>query len=358
MVAPPTASPSYDIDEGATLDLVIDPGNANAMVAASTLPTNATFQNGVFSFAPSYSQSGLYPVTFTSTAGSGMASLSIAVRVHNVIHIVAPALAVVNEGSATAAATFSSDDPSGTVITYSADVVGVPGATFDPIARTLSFTPSWRWLDSRPALLEIDVTAQGQELDTGVQRSSTAHVVYQIKEATSFSNELVPLFLLPIGATNGLSPELESVEGHGCVTAVCHGGGTSPAGIDFHPAVIYDELVNHDVAPDGVNGSTCGGLPSTVKRVVPGDVTKSLFYMKISGTDGAGGVGPPCGVQQPTSQLFNYWTVTDQDAWNACPPAGECRTSLVCPTGDIVCKTQSRYVRKVRVWIEAGAPNN
>jgi len=49
--------------------------------------------------------------------------------------------------------------------------------------------------------------------------------------------------------------------------------------------------------------------------------------------------------------------VTDQEAWNLCP-TDLCRTSLSCLPTSLSCKTDAYYVRKVRVWIAAGAPNN
>ena len=351
-----TLAPAYDIDEGSTLDLVIDPGNTNSATVTSTLPPNATFQNGVFSFAPSFSQAGLYTVTFHAASGP----LTIAIRVHNVIHIDQPPLTVVSEGSAATVVTFTSDDPPGTSVVYSADVSGAPGATFDPVAHTLSFAPSWRFLDSRASAVVIPVTAQGQELDSGILRTSTVDAVYQVKEATSFSQEIVPMFLLPIGSTGGANPQFESVEGRNCMSAGCHDGqATDPASLDLRPFAIYSSLVNKSPAPDGINGSTCGGLASNIKYVVPGDPTLSLWYMKISGTDGSGAVGPPCGVQQSTNQPFNYYTVTDEDAWRACPPAdSNCRSALDCSATDIACKTNARLVRKARLWILAGAPNN
>ena len=200
------------------------------------------------------------------------------------------------------------------------------------------------------------MTAEGQEIDTGKQRTSTAKVLYQINEATSFKQELVPLFMLPLGAGD---VTIQNKEGHNCV--FCHdGGGASPAGIDFHPNTIYDQLVNHDIAADGINGSTCATQSTLgLKRIVPGDLTKSLWFMKVSGTDGAGGSSPPCGTQMPLNQPHNYWTTSDQDAWDACPNGNnDCRTALNCVSTDLDCKLNARLVRKASVWIKAGALNN
>ncbi len=356
-----TLSSAYDLDEGSALDLVVAPDTAGAMITTSALPKNAVFSNGIFSFTPDYSQSGLYSVTFTITTGTVVTIKTIGIRVLNVIHIETPALTVVDEGAKSPDITFSSNDPPGTIVNYSADLTQAPGATFDPVAAKLTFSPSFRWLDSKPSALAILVIAEGTEIDTGKTDTSTAKVLYQINEATSFNQELVPLFLLPVGATGGAHPEYESSEGHNCMSAGCHDGTASaPAGMDFHPTSIYDQLVNHSIAADGINGSTCNVLSASgVQRVTPGDLTKSLWFMKISGTDGAGNPGPPCGVQMAENQPYNWWTVTDQDAWAACAPTDtNCRAALDCVATDIGCKLNARYVRKAAVWIMAGAPKN
>jgi hypothetical protein len=356
-----TLASAYNIQEGAALDLVVAPDTAGAMVTTSSLPTHAVLNNGIFSFTPDYTQAGLYSVQFTITTGTVVTVKTIGIRVLNVIHIDTPALTVVSEGSAAPDITFASADPAGTIVNYSADLSQAPGAKFDPVTAKLTFAPSFKWLDSKAAALAILVTAEGTEIDTGKTDTSTAKVLYQINEATSFSQELVPLFLLPVGATGGTHPEWESSEGHNCMSAGCHDGtGTSPAGIDFHPNSIYDQLVNHTIANDGINGSTCNSLAAGgVQRVTPNDLTKSLWFMKISGTDGAGNPGPPCGVQMAENQPYNWWTVSDQDAWNACAPTDtNCRSALNCVATDINCKLNSRYVRKAAIWIMAGAPKN
>jgi len=375
-----TFAAAYQITEGSSLDLVIDQDNPSATITTTDLPKNAAVQNGIFTFTPDYSQAGLYSITFTIPAGTVVSTRTIGVRVLNSIHISPPPLAVVDEGSAAPDVTFSSDDPMGTIVTYSADLSNAPGATFDPVTAKLSFTPSFRWLDANPAELAILVTAEGTEVDTGKIDSSTAKVTFQINEATSFSQELVPLFKLPPnsnGATQGTSPppspdpNLLSNEGHDCV--FCHDGSTiAAAGADFHPDKVYDQLVMHAVNDgmnvnqpaacyDGAPGTPPGWAPSTqgIMRVVPGDLTKSVWFMKISGTDGAGNSPQPCGAQMPQGFSFDWWTVTDQDAWNNCALGdNQCRIALLCDTNDVTCKLNSRYVRKAAIWIMAGAKNN
>src|SRR4051794_38237253 len=65
-----TLASAYDIQEGSSLDLVVAPDTVGASVTTSTLPKNAVFANGIFSFTPDYSQAGLYSVTFTITVGT------------------------------------------------------------------------------------------------------------------------------------------------------------------------------------------------------------------------------------------------------------------------------------------------
>lgn len=360
---------AYDIDEGSSLDLVVEAA-AGATITTSTLPANATFTDGVFSFSPDYNQSGLYSVTFTINTSAGATERKIGIRVLNVIHISAPPLTQVSEGGAAPELSFASKDPPGTIVTFTADLSSVNSgsvgkATFDPVMGKLNFSPGFRWLDSRSGALAITITAEGQEIDTGKTRTSIAKVVYQINEATSFEQEIKPIFLFPTG--RGVAEtDPTSNEGRGCIASGCHDGtaGTA-ASADFRADSVYDQLVNHDVGADGVNSAMCANQAEQgIKRVIPGDPSHSLWYLKISGTDGASttdpdNTDPPCGVQMPNNQPQNYLTVTDEDAWQACPPdAVACRQSYLCLDGDQACKTNARLVRKARLWIEAGALKN
>lgn len=360
-----TFNSAYDIEEGSALDLVVDTGKAGAMITTSSLPPNAVLKDGIFSFTPDYSQAGLYSITFTITSGTTVTTKTVGIRVQNVIHIAAPALTSVSEGGKAPDLTFTSNDPPGTIVTYTADLSAALGATFDPVTGKLTFSPSWKWLDTRSAALAIIVTAEGTEVDTGKDRISTAKVLYQINEATSFAQELVPLFLLPIGGSSmtipSPTPDLQSADAHDCLA--CHDGSTNaPAGMDFHPDKIYDTLINQPIAATGFKAALCGDLIAQgAKRVTPGDLAKSLWFMKISGTDGNGNPGPPCGVQMPENFAWYWWSVTNQDAWNMCPNvAGEdhCREALNCVPTDLTCKMGSRLVRKAKLWIMAGALNN
>lgn len=357
---------AYDIDEGSSLDLVVEAA-ANTEVTTSTLPANATFANGIFSFSPDYAQSGLYSVTFTFTSATGVSTRTIGIRVLNVIHLAGPPLTVVNEGSKAPQLEFKSNDPPGTIVTFTADLSGVNGdagkATFDPVNGTLNFEPGFRWLDSRSGMIAINVTAEGQEIDTGKTRTSIAKVVYQINEATSFEQEIKPIFLFPVGrGTTDTSPT--SKEGRACI--FCHDGSASAPGMSsFLAADVFDQLVNHDVAADGINGTTCASqAEQNIKRVIPGDSSRSLLYLKIAGIDGASttetdNTDPPCGVQMPNNVSENFLTVTDEDAWEACPTTGTaCRQSYLCLDGDQACKANARLVRKIRLWIDAGALKN
>jgi len=363
-------STAYDIEEGSALDLVIETGNPTATITTSTLPTNAAVKDGIFSFTPDYTQSGIYPVTFTITIGDKITTKSIGIRVLNVIHITTPSPQPVSEGAKAGELTFQSTDPPGTIVNYAADLSGLPAdqVTFDPNTGKLNFAPTFTWLDKNDGAVVITVTAEGQELDTGKVRTSTAKVLYQVNEATSFKQELVPLFMLPSGAalatqytqshpTASPPPEYIRPEGHNCV--FCHDGQPGAfAEMDFTPDAIHGSLVNHDPTATGTASAACGEQSANgVKRVVPGDITKSLWFMKISGTDGNGNPGPPCGVQMAFQQPWNYWTVTDQKQWFACGD-NTCRQNLICVATDVTCKMSARLVRKAKVWIEAGALDN
>lgn len=348
---------AYEVEEGSSLDLVIEAGKAGSSITTSTLPTNSTFQNGIFSFTPDYTQSGLYSVTFTITSGDTVSTRTIGIRVLNVIHINTPALTVVDEGAKAPEISFASSDPTGTIVVYSADLSAAPGATFDPVNGKLNFQPSIRWLDSRSSSLAVLVIAEGQELDTGKLTTSTAKVVYQINEATSFKQEIAPLVLFAPGKGGGNN---EHPEGHMCIN--CHAGSSPQAGMDFMPDTntpnkLYDALVNHDVSVS--TDALCSGLgDSTYKRVAPNDLAKSVLYWKLSGTDGKGGAMSLCGNQMPNITNGEYFLTTkDQDAWNACSDTA-CRQQTLCDGSDLDCKLNARYIRKLRVWIEDGAQNN
>jgi hypothetical protein len=367
---------AYDVAEGAALDFVVDPGVAGAKVTASNLPKNATFANNVFSFSPDYTQAGLVSVTFTITAGSTVTQKIVAIRVLNVLHIETPALIVVSEGSTAPPVSFPNNEPMGTIVNYSADLTAAgTDATFDPVTGTLSFTPSWFWLDSKPAQLAITVTAETTEPDTGKVDTSTSKVLYQIKEATSFSRELYPLFLYPSTQVNSDAALpananlVDTTYGHNCL--FCHNSAVQmppAANMDFRPtgsnpaSALRAVLVNHPPSSNAMGGS-CYGQDPSVMRVVPGDLTKSIWFWKISGTDGAGNPTVPCGQQMPENFQWYWWSVGDQDAWNSCNPqyvAGDntCHDMYLCPSTDASCKLNSRYVRKAAIWILAGAEDN
>lgn len=344
----------YQLDEGATLDLLID-APAGASVNLTTNLPNATLAGQVFTFHPDYTQAGLHTFDFSIADDSSTTTKTIAVRVFNVIHAMPVAPITVAEGVAAPTQTFTSNDPAGTIVSFHTDLTAVPGATFDAATGKLDFKPSIRWLDAHGPQVVITVTAEGLELDSGRWDTTTYDVVYSITEVTSFSEEILPIFANPIGGAG--PPDQQTFEGHNCVQ--CHDGSAgSPAGMDLHPSTAYAALVNHDISVDGIVGSTCHSLAASgVKQVVPNMPAKSLLYMKMSGTDGGTGTTVPCGVQMSSNNSAYYVTVTDQDAWNLCPN-DTCRQSLLCSSASLSCKTDARYVRKLRVWIAAGAPNN
>ncbi len=330
-----SVSSGYQVDEGSTLDLAVEPTTATA----SVLPPNSTLADGIFTFKPDYSQAGLFTVAFTD----GTTTRTVAIRVNNVIHTAVPAPTAVSEGGSVDV-TLTSDDPAGTIIDSTADVSGAPGATYDSTTHKLSFAPSWRFLDSQPPTVKVPMTFGRQTLD----------VVFQVSEATSFKQELEPLFLLPLGTTGGVHPDWESAEAHNCLS--CHDSASAQAGMDFHPGLVYGQLVGHALAT--TNNAACQSEPGTVKRVVANDLANSLWFMKISGTDGKGNPGVPCGLQEANTEPWNWFTVTDQSAWDACGNVNGCRQALDCGASDVTCKLGARLVRKASVWILAGAPNN
>lgn len=344
---------AYEVEEGANLDLVIDTGAGTSTVTTTTLPTNAKLENGIFSFAPDYTQAGLYSVVFTITSGTTQTSKTIALRVKNVIHPSAQDVHV-KEGTIQEIA-MTSNDPAGTIVSYSADVSAIPGATFEALTGKITFSPDIAWLDTLPSQFPIIVNATGQEID-GTARSSTGVVMVTVDEATSFSQEIVPLFKNP-----GPADATNSPQGHKCLT--CHTGTRSdqlPEVMDLHSDQAYANLVNVD--PFQGSANMCSVLATNgVKRVLPGDPAKSLLYMKVSGTDGSTMAAPPCGAQMPNGIQEYWWTVTNLKAFYQCDTASDpaqCRKDLTCADSDLACKTNAPLVHKLFVWIKDGAPKN
>src|SRR5439155_595923 len=132
----------------------------------SVLPTGASFNatTRTFTWTPSYTQAGTYPVTFTVTdSGTPGVPASVAMRrtVANVKR--APVLTAIGNKTvlenALVSFTVSATDPDADTLTYTA--TGLPtGASFDPATRTFSWTPSYTQSGTYP-LVTFTVTDSG-----------------------------------------------------------------------------------------------------------------------------------------------------------------------------------------------------
>src|SRR5207245_1955834 len=110
-----------------------DPDPDPLTYSATGLPAGATLTSGgAFNWTPSFSQAGLYSVTFTVSDGSLTDSKSITITVNNVDQ--APVVTAIGAKTvaeaATLAFTVTATDPDGDTVTLAAS--GLPaGATFD-----------------------------------------------------------------------------------------------------------------------------------------------------------------------------------------------------------------------------------
>ena len=294
----------YVVEEGETLDLLVTASVGGGTVAASELPDNAEMTDGIFTFSPGYDQAGVYRVNFTSTVDGVSVSKAIAVRVRNVIHLVPPTPAAVDEGGTTSV-TVRSMDPNGTVVRYhsSLDTTPIPGASLDAATGLLTFAPAYDHLDFFANPTVITVTAEGVEIDTGEPRSSTAEIAFPISEKTAFETEIqTGIFNVSCAFAGG-----------------CHGGSAPSAGLNLSTGIAYDAILG--IVPAGPACS--GGVATETAQVVAGDADASLLYRKMTGEQS-------CGRRMPIN----------------CDSGG----SLPCTT--------EVANRKVRLWIEDGAPRN
>lgn len=301
--------PSLDFDEvvvveeGQTLDLLVTPSVPGVAVTAAQLPENATFADNLFTFHPDYGQAGVYRVGFSSTVEGVSVSHSIGIRVRNVIHMPVTNVVSVDEAGTTTVP-LDSDDPDGTVVSYasSLDTTPIPGASLDPRTGVLTFAPSFTHLDTYPNPTVVTVTAQGVEVDTGAPRTATTQVSFQVVEKTSFGTEVqAQLFDQKCSFPGG-----------------CHGGTAPSADLDLTSGFAYAEIIG--ISP---GGPSCVGVATETSLIVPGDPTQSLLYRKLTDEQS-------CGRRMPIN--------CDAGGSIPCPTAGE--------------------ARKVRLWIEAGAPAN
>jgi hypothetical protein len=135
--------------EGSALSFTVsanDPDTGPVTLTATNLPAGATFdpETGVFSFTPSFTQEGMFTVTFTATdSEGGMTNKDVMLMIENTNQL--PVLTVPSDQSGAEGSplsfTVSATDPDGEAVTLSAS--GLPtGATFDATTGTFSFTPS------------------------------------------------------------------------------------------------------------------------------------------------------------------------------------------------------------------------
>lgn len=294
----------YVVEEGETLDLLVTASVGGGTVVADGLPANAEMVDGIFTFRPGFDQAGVYRVDFTATVDGVGVARSIAVRVRNVIHVVPPTPAAVDEGGTTSV-TIRSTDPVGTVVRYrsSLDTSPIPGASLDATTGVLTFAPAYDHLDFFPNPTIITVSAEGTEVDTGEPRTSTAEIAFPIAEKTAYEQEVqTGIFNVSCAFAGG-----------------CHGGSAPSAGLNLSTGLSYDAIIG--ITPAGPACS--GGVATETAQVVVGEPDESLLYHKMTGEQS-------CGRRMPIN----------------CDSGG----SLPCTT--------DAANRKVRLWIEDGAPRN
>ncbi len=193
------------VAENALLTFTISATDADGdtlTYAATGLPTGATFDppTRTFSWTPSYTQSGSYPVTFTATDNGTpvlAANETITITVTNVNR--APALAAIGNKTVAenALLTFviSATDADGDTLTYAA--TGLPtGATFTPATRTFSWTPTFDQSGSHPVTFTATdngtpVLAANETITITVTNVNRAPVLAAIGNKTVAENALL-----------------------------------------------------------------------------------------------------------------------------------------------------------------------
>jgi hypothetical protein len=288
----------YLIDEGQTLDLIVtSPG---ASLTATNLPTNASFNGGIFSFSPDFGQAGVFSVAFQDEIAGTSVVRRIGVRVNNVVYM--PDVVTTVSENGTQSVTFVSDDPAGTTIRFasSLDTNPIAGASLNRLTGELTFAPDFLYLDTAPNPTEITIHAHVLEADSGTERVVDTVVQFDVDEVSSFELEIKPI--MPTCAETG----------------VCHSSTTTSAGLDLSQDAAFNSIVS--IAP-GTAGS-CGGATES-HYVAPGDLGNSLLYQKIIG-------GQSCGQRMP----FRCDELANVD-----------------------CLSEDQ-VRKVNLWIAGGALDN
>ncbi|MBI5575198.1 MAG: PKD domain-containing protein [Deltaproteobacteria bacterium] len=149
---PPALSPIGDrtVAEGSALSFSVnaaDPDGDALAYSTSALPAGAAFDPGTrsFNWIPSYTQAGIYQVTFTATDPGGLfASEQITITVTNtnrapVLDAVGPKSVAENSPLSFAV---SAADPDGDALTFSTSALPADAA-FDPGTRSFNWTPSY-----------------------------------------------------------------------------------------------------------------------------------------------------------------------------------------------------------------------
>ncbi|MBI5779158.1 MAG: putative Ig domain-containing protein [Planctomycetes bacterium] len=144
-----TSPDDKNVNENTLLSFTLsasDPDGDTIAYSMVGTPTGSVLNpsTGAFSWTPSYTQSGSYPVTFTATANSLADSKPITIIVSNVNR--PPVLAAVGNQTVNEAVlltfTVSAADPDGDTITYS--MAGTPtGSTLNSSSGVFSWTPGY-----------------------------------------------------------------------------------------------------------------------------------------------------------------------------------------------------------------------
>lgn len=226
-VTRPNAAPvltgigNQSVNENQALSFSVGASDADSdtlTYSATGLPSGATFTGQLFKWTPSYTQAGIYNVTFIASDGKAQDSATITISVANVNR--APALAAIGDRSVdeenTLALTLSAVDPDGTALTYSA--AGLPaGANLS--GRNFTWTPTAAQVGSHEITFvasdgvlsdseTIQVTVVGAAADGTapvVARQSPAPGAIQVS-----LNNLVSLHVTDAG--KGVAPESVTIK--------------------------------------------------------------------------------------------------------------------------------------------------
>jgi len=180
----PATSPSWipinpqEVDEGLSLTFTItasdpNPENQDSLnITAGGMPTAAALEAGtttgsrVFSWQPSFSQAGTYPVAFTVTNADNRSDiLNVTILVHDVNR--PPVLAAIDNRTTdeNLAITIQAEasDPDNNPLTF--EIIGLPaGATINPETGFFSWTPTYDQAGSYPMTWIVsDGTMSAQE---------------------------------------------------------------------------------------------------------------------------------------------------------------------------------------------------